>query len=78
VAAAEELRPQLVPLRFLLTVEFGLRAIVEPVWEQLGLKEVLQGFAAEHRIRFDTVCAKNGVILAHQTFPGNTADPSVS
>jgi len=63
VAAAEELRPQLAPLRFLLTVEFGLRAIVEPVWEQLGLKEVLQGFAAEHRIRFDFERVIFGMVL---------------
>ena len=35
---AEELRPRLQPLRFLVNVEHGLRVIVEPIWEDLGLE----------------------------------------
>lgn len=63
IAAAAELQPRLAPLRFLTTREYGLRTIVEPVWERLGLKEVLQGFAAQHRIRFDFERIVFGMVL---------------
>ena len=32
---AEELRPKLVALRMLATVDYGMRVLLEPVWERI-------------------------------------------
>ena len=76
ISAAAELRPKLAPLRFLTTVEYGLRTLVEPVWERLGLKEVMQGFAAQHRIRFDFERVVFGMVLQGPAPPAPDAPPA--
>jgi len=61
--AAAELAPKIRPLRFLLTVEYGLRTIVEPLWERLGLKKAFEEFASYHRIEFDFERIIFGMVL---------------
>ena len=62
-ATAAELRPKLAPLKFLLTVDYGLRVIVEPVWKELGLEAMLTAFAGQHRIQFDFERVVFGMVL---------------
>jgi transposase len=52
-ALAAKVRAHEGGLRMLTSRQFGMRHVVEAVWKRLGLDEVAQSFAAQHRISFD-------------------------
>jgi hypothetical protein len=53
-------RPQ---IQILKSREFGLRLLLEPVWEELGLKKMLKEIEAEHRMRFPFERVVFGMVL---------------
>jgi hypothetical protein len=62
-AAAKALRVREKSLRVLASRSYGLRMVLEPIWESLGLKRVLEGFAAGRRLRFPFERVVFGMVL---------------
>ena len=52
VAAASKVRAHEAGLRMLASRDLGVRRVVEAVWKRLGVDEVLNGFADQHRLGF--------------------------
>lgn len=68
VEAAEDVarsfQPHLGTVRVLANRKLGLRLLLAPIWEALGIKEALEAFAKEHRIRaFDFERLIFGLVL---------------
>ncbi len=61
--AADELRPKLSALRLLASVDYGLRVILEPVWERLGLRKLFERFGSSHQVQFDFERIVFGMVL---------------
>ncbi len=60
---AEELRPKLVALRMLATVDYGMRVLLEPVWERIGLKALFEKLEGQHAIQFPLERLVFGMVL---------------
>lgn len=63
LAAARVVRKQEAALRMVASREFGVRRVVEAVWERLGLDRVLGEFAAQHALSFDFERVVFGMVL---------------
>jgi hypothetical protein len=69
--AARTVREQEPALRMLASRDFGLRHVVEPVWERVGLKETLAEFASRHRVAFDFERVVFGMVLNRLVDPAS-------
>jgi transposase len=72
-AAAREFRPQVAPLRILSSRELGIRLLLEPVWEELGLRGMLEAFGTSHRIEFAFERVVFGMVLNRLVDPRSKA-----
>jgi len=62
-ALATHTRAKQPELRMLVSRAYGMRAIVEPIWEALGLKQLLGQFAVEHKLGFELERVVFGLVL---------------
>jgi len=60
---ADDLRPRLQPLRFLVSVDYGLRVLVEPVWKRLGLRNAMLQVSVQHDVTYDFERLVFGMVL---------------
>jgi transposase len=70
-ALASKVRVHEAGLRMLTSRELGVRRVVEAVWKRLGLDEVIQGFAAQHRLSFDLERVVFAMVLNRLVDPGS-------
>jgi hypothetical protein len=70
-AVAVKVRAHEGGLRMLTSREFGVRRVVETVWKRLGLDEVLDGFAGEHRLGFELERVVFAMVLNRLVDPGS-------
>jgi len=72
-AASREFKPRVEPLRILSSREFGVRLLLEPVWEELGLREMLEEFSQLHEIEFSFERVVFGIVLNRLVDPKSKA-----
>lgn len=71
VAVATKVRTHEAGLRMLTSRELGVRSVVEAVWKRLGLADVLDGLAAQHRLGFELERVVFAMVLNRLVDPGS-------
>lgn len=72
-AAAREFKPRVEPLQILSSRELGIRLLLEPIWEELGLRRMLVEFAESHKIEFAFERLVFGIVLNRLVDPKSKA-----
>ena len=71
VAVASRVRVHEAGLRMLVSRDLGVRRVVEAVWQRLGLGQVLNGFADQHRLGFVLERVVFAMVLNRLVDPGS-------
>src|SRR5687768_5306257 len=71
VAVASRVRVHEAGLRMLASRDLGVRRVVEAVWQRLGLDQVLNGFADQHRLGFVLERVVFAMVLNRLVDPGS-------